>query len=419
MENNKPEINEYLGQFDDGTYRTGTIQPGKPSSALLAFLLAMVIFLGGICSALGIVNIHLLRQLAEANQETTPLSMDPENDNGFYPPQLEDPGHPEPSLPEHSTVELQVVDSPYYSHEKNSQGILTASQIYEANQHSMVTVQCMTHFGAVHEGVGVVLSRDGFLLVNYHVVESARRIYVTLSDGTIARAKLVGSDSFSDLAVLYIQAENLTPAVFSSNKTLQVADPSFAIGKLGDAPQILESTVFTASRILSTKSSHIQLIQTCRGGNTGPVFNAFGNMIGLQVGHISNFFESSDTIGTGLVIPTDYIQKIVSDLLQDGHVKGRPSLGFEVEDISKVYQQYWQLPVGLLLTQVEQSSNAAMTGLQEGDILLALAGKPITSRIDLYARLYDLQVGDTVTAVICRDNQKFTVKLTIEEHEAE
>ena len=94
-------------------------------------------------------------------------------------------------------------------------------------------------------------------------------------------------------------------------------------------------------------------------------------------------------------------------------------MGFEVEAISKVYQQYWQLPGGLLLTQVAESSNAALTGLQEGDILLALDGQPIASRTDLYARLYDLQVGDMVTAVICRNEQKFTVKLTIEEHEAE
>lgn len=419
MEKNKPEINEYMGQFDDGTYRTGTIRPGKPSSAVLTFLLVAVIFLGGFCSALGLVNIQLLKELADANRETTPISKDTLPLGHSYPQSLEDPGHPEPTLPQSYHVQLQVVDSPYFSQEKEDDRVLSAEEIYAANAQSLVQVQCITHFGAVHEGVGVVLSSDGFLMVNHHVVESARRIYVTLSDGTLARAKLVGSDSFSDLAVLYIQVQDLTPAVFSTNRALQVADPTFAVDSLQGGPRILQSTVFSSSRQLATNSSRIRVIQTCQGSNTGPVFDTFGNIMGFQVGHISKYFASADTIGTGLVIPTDTIKSIVRELLSSGHVKGRPSLGFEVEAISKVYQQYWQLPGGLLLTHVEESSNAALRGLQEGDILLALDGQPIADRTDLYARLYDLQVGDTVTAVICRDEQKFTVKLTIEEHEAE
>jgi serine protease Do len=419
MANNKPEIHEYTGQFDDGTYRTGTIRPGKSSSAVLAFLLVAVIFLGGFCSALGLVNIRLLKELANTNRETTPISKETLPWDHSYPQKLDDPGYPEPTLPESYHVQLQVVESPCFSLEKDDSRVLSAEEIYAANAQSLVQVQSVTHFGAVQNGVGIVLSADGFLMVNHHVVESARRIYVTLADGTLARAKLVGSDSFSDLAVLYIQAQDLKPAVFSSNRALQVADPSFAVDSLTDGPRILESTVFSSSRQLATKSSRIYVIQTCQGSNTGPVFDAFGNIMGFQVGHISKYFASSDTIGTGLVIPTDTISSIVRELLSSGHVKGRPSLGFEVEAISKVYQQYWQLPGGLLLTQVAESSNAALTGLQEGDILLALDGQPIASRTDLYARLYDLQVGDMVTAVICRNEQKFTVKLTIEENEAE
>ena len=416
MEKHKSEIYEYTVPADDGTYRTGAIRPAKRSSALLAVLLAAVIFLGGFCSALGLVNIRLLKELAAANQETTPLNKDTEPSLPTQPQHLEDPGYPEPQLPKNYNVQLKITDSPYYSQEKQPETAKTAQEILDANAKSIVQVQSVSHYGTVQTGVGVALSADGFLLVNHHVVESARRIYVTLFDGSLARAKLVGSDSFSDLAVLYIQAQNLTPAVFSSNRTLQVADPSFALEQLNQEPHFLESSIFTTSRILTTKSSKLQVIQTCQGGETGPVFDAFGHIMGFQVGHISNYFETADTIGTGLVIPTESIRQIVHDLLEKGHVHGRPSLGFEVEAISKIYQQYWQLPGGLLLTQVKESSNAASKGLQEGDILLALNGQPVSNRTDLYARLYDLQVGDTVTAVICRDEQKFTVKLTIEEN---
>lgn len=410
MAKHKPDIKEYMGQVDDSTYQTGAIHPPKRSSGLVAFLLATVIFLGGMCSALGILNIRLLQQLAQTEQDTTPLSMAPIPYASSIDTYLEELEEPEPQVPENSALQLQVVRSPYYSPDN---GVLTGEQIYDRNQDSLVQVQCLTHFGATQTGVGLVISSDGFILVNHHVVDAARRIFVTLSNGNMLRATVVGSDSFSDLAVLYVNAQDLTATVFSTNQTLQVTDPSFAIF---DGDHVVQSSIFSVSRTFVTKSSDLTLIQTCEGSDSGPVFDSFGHVIGFQVGHISQYFASADTKGTGLVVPTDAISRIVADLVRHGHVRGRPCLGIEVEAISKVYQQYWQLPVGLLLTNVEENSNAALCGLQEGDILIALDGKAISNRRDLYAALYNHRIGDAITAVICRDNQKFTVKLTIEDN---
>ncbi len=412
MAKHKSDTTEYMGEWDDGTYRTGAIQPPKRSSGLVAVLLVAVIFLGGICSALGVVNIQLLHRLSQSNQETTPLSMMPHIQlpvNSF----LEDLNDPEPQIPQNRALQLQIVQSPYYSAANHSAPVLTAQQIHARNEESLVQVQCLTHFGETLNGVGLVLSEDGFLLVNHHVVDAARRIIVTLSDGTMLRAALVGSDSFSDLAVLYVQAEGLTPAVFSNNKALQVADPSFAIAY---DHTMTQSSVFSVARTFAAKSNTLTLIQTCHGKSSGPVFDSFGHVMGFQTGAISQFFQNDDTTGTGLVVPTQAISQIVGELLRHGHVAGRPSIGIEVEAISKVYQQYWQLPVGLLLTGVTQDSDAAISGLEEGDILLALDGMPISKRSDLYTALYDHQIGDTIVAVVCRDNQKFTVQLTIEEN---
>ena len=414
MAKRNSEIKEYMGQWDDGTYQTGAIHPPKPSSGLVAFLLVTVIFLGGICSALGILNIRLLQQLSQMDRETTPLSLDSQPQLPTQNHYLEELEIPEPQVPEQRSVDLHILQSPYFS--PQNQSVLTAQQIYQRNESSMVQVQCLTHFGAVHSGVGLVLSEDGYILINNHVVDAAKRIFVTLSDGTLLRATLVGSDSFSDLAVLYIEATDLNIAIFSNNKALQVTDPSFAISSVGQTPHIFDSSVFSVARTLSTKSSSLTLIQTCQGGASGPVFDSFGNVMGFQTGHIQQFFGSADIKGTGLVIPTNTIRQIVSQLVQYGHVDGRPGLGIEVEPISKVYQQYWQLPDGLLLTGVRQSSNAALCGLEEGDILLALDGIPVRSRSDLYATLHNHSVGDVVIAVISRDGQKFTVKLTIEEN---
>ena len=419
MAKHKPDINEYIGEFDDGIYQTGTVRPPKPSSGLVAFLLVLVIFLGGMCSGLGIINVRLLQELSQVSRETTPLSKESlpnEPDLGNI---LEGLDIPAPQVPQATAVALQIVDSPYYSADAQVEGSLSAQQIFDNSQSSLVDVQCLTHFGAVQSGVGVVLSADGYLLINQHIVDGAKRIFVTLPDGRIVRAALVGSDSFSDLAVLYVDAQGLTPAVFGSNKTLQVTDPSFAV-MLGNGNRTIHSsTVFSVTRTFTNKSGSLNLIQTCTGGNAGPVFNSFGHVIGFQVGHISQYFASADTKGTGLVIPTGAIRQIVQTLVSHGSVSGRPSLGIEVEAISKVYQQYWQLPGGLLLTQVEQDSNAHSSGLQEGDILLALDGVPVSSRNDLYTILYNHHVGDTVIAVVSRDNQKFTVKLTIENNAAQ
>lgn len=412
MAKHKTEGIEYMGEWDDGTYQTGAIQPPKHSSGLVAVLLMAVIFLGSLCSMMGILNVRLLHKLSQMDQETTPLSMAPH----FQPPVnnfLEDLDEPEPQIPSNRSVKLQIVQSPYYATHNQSGNVLNAQQIYDRNLGSMVKVQCLNHFGDTLTGVGLVMTSDGYILSNHHTVDAARRIFVTLSDGTTLRAALVGSDSFSDLAVLYVQAEGLTPAVFSNNKTLQVTDPSFAISA---DQSITQSSVFSVSRLFAAKSNTISLIQTCHGGTSGPVFDSFGNVMGFQTNAISQFFRAEDTVGTGLVVPTQVINQIVSELVRHGHVTGRPRLGIQVEAISKVYQQYWQLPVGLLLTGVEQNSNAALSGLEEGDILLALDGMPISKRSDLYAALYDHNVGDTIVAVVCRDNQKFTVQLTIEDH---
>lgn len=410
MAKRKPDTSEYIPEWDDGTYQTGAIHPPKPSSGLVAFLLVTVIFLGGICSALGIVNIRLLQQLMEATRETTPVAVDTRVELLPTNNPLEDLETPEPTLPENATLQLQTVQSPYFAEKAHT---MTGQQIYDANAKSLVDVLCLTHFSETESGIGLVLSSNGFILTNSHVVEAAKRIFVTTADGATYRAVLVGSDSFSDLAVLYIDAKDLTPAHFSTNATLQVAEPTFAI----EADRnIRESTVFSAGRTFSSKTHSVTLIQTCAGSETGPVFNSFGYVIGFQVGNIAHYFSSSSTKGTGLVIPTATINRIVQTLVCDGLVSGRPCLGVQVEEISKIYQQYWQLPGGLLLTEVEEDSNAAACGLREGDILLALDGQPVRSSRDMYAALYNLQVGDTVVAVICRDDQQFTVKLTIEDN---
>lgn len=413
MAKNKPETTEFLPEWDDGTYQTGAIKEPRGSSGLVAFLLLVVIFLGGVCSVLGILNIRLLAQLAEKPGETVPMASDTHMAQVDSDSILDQLGEPVPEVPQNGAVKLHIVDSPYYSPDASGPD---GQLIYAQKQRSLVEVQCLTHFNSTEIGIGLVLSADGYILTNSHVVDAAKRIFVTLSDGTMLRAALVGRDNFSDLAVLYIDRQDLVPASFSSNRNLQVSEPTLAF-EVGREPlTIRSSNIYSTNRLFSTRSGSIRLIQTCSGGTTGPVFDSFGNVIGFQVSIIADYFTSADTVGVGLVVPTDRIQQIIQQLLDKGYMDGQPSLGMEVEAITKLYQQYWQLPSGLLLTGVEENSNAAAQGLEEGDILVALDSVPVQTRSDLYAILYNHSIGDEVIAVVCRDEQQFTVTLTIEDN---
>ena len=412
MAKNKPETNGAFPEWEEGTYQTGAFKEPRGSSGLVAVLLLMVIFLGGLCSVMGIVNIRLLAQLTSDRNETVPLDKEIHSSIVGSDSILDRLDVPLPQVPQRPQVQLQIINH----NSASTPDSLSAQQIHQQNTRSLVEVQCLTHLNSTESGIGLVLSADGFILTNSHVVDTAKRIFVTLSDGTMLRAALVGRDNFSDLAVLYVDRQDLTPAIFSSNRNLQVGQVTYAF-ETGDEPIVIrESSIFSTGRTFSTKSGSIRLLQTCAGGTTGPVFDGFGYVIGFQVGAISDYFTNADVKGMGMLVPTSGIRQILDKLLQEGFVSGQPHLGLEVEAISKLYQQYWQLPGGLLLTGVSGNSDAALKGLVEGDILLALDGKPVQNRSDLYAVLYNHQAGDSLIAVISRDGQQFTVTLTIEEN---
>ena len=148
-------------------------------------------------------------------------------------------------------------------------------------------------------------------------------------------------------------------------------------------------------------------------GITGPVFDSQGRIVAMQVSRILRYFSQASTAGVS--IPAETVQEVVAQLMADGCIAGRPDLGFQVETISRLYQHYWDLPGGLLVTILDETCSASASGLLDGDILLALDGVVLSSRADLYATLYNAQVGDQLTAAVFRDGKKFTLTLTVQE----
>lgn len=411
------EIESGQGQ-DKGTYQTGSVKPPAGSSTLVALLLAAIVLLVGLFSAMGMINVHLLRQMLQQPDSTLPMSKDPLPVPTGDPSNLHDNNDPIPSIPSNQSVEMNLEPAPDYSSLPEATRLKTAQQIYEKNAASLVQVHSLTHLSSSQTGVGVVLTQDGYILTNAHIVDSASRVVVQLANGQMVRAALVGSDPFTDMAVLYVNRRDLTPAQFCNSENLQVSEPTFAIEQLGSdsaEPNFRVSSIFGMDRLQSNNRDSLPLVQTFHGAEQGPVFNSLGQIIGMQAGRIASYFHPDDVQGLGLVIPSDVIREVVLQLTRQGSIPGRPHLGMEVETISPLYQNYWDLPGGLMLTHIHPGGTAQQQGLRPGDILLALDGRSITDREDLYRLLYSKKLGDEVIAVIYRQNRKFTVTLTIDE----
>ena len=413
MAKRKPETMD-IPQWDTGTYRTGSTTPPKRVSGPLTVLLLLVIFLGGLVSGLGLVNFRLLKQLSpqpgasvDASQAdfTMPLA-----DDSIFSTHHD----PAPAIPKNRSVRLRMEDSPYYTNNASGQALENGQAVYEYNRNSLVEIYSLTFSHSTHSGVGVILSSDGYLLTNAHLVEAAKQIVVALPDGRLLPASVVGSDNLTDMAVLYVDARDLTPATFGTSKTLQVADPIYTVSLQENARSSMrmhEDSLFFVSRKFSTDHYSLNLLQTCRHSESGPMFNSFGHIVGLCVSHVSLYFKESDNLG--MVLGSNSMQNIIDQLVEKGHVSGRPDLGFAVESVSKLFQHYWDLPGGLMVSGIEADSQPARQGLRNGDILLALNGKPLQTRDDLYTVLYSCSIDQEVTAVIFRDGIKTTVTLTV------
>ena len=171
--------------------------------------------------------------------------------------------------------------------------------------------------------------------------------------------------------------------------------------------------MFYVSRKFSTDHYAVNLLQTCHHSSSGPLFNSFGHVVGLCVSHTAQYFREPNSLG--MALGSNSMQAIIDQLVQQGYVSGRPQLGFSVEPVSKLFQHYWNLPGGLLVSGVQQDSEAAASGLCNGDILLALNGEPLNTRDDLYTVLYSCHIGQEIIAVVFRDGIKTTVNITVEE----
>ena len=421
-------MNEYKNQRSDpwepGKYETGRTRPPKSRNGLIAILLVVVIFLSGLVSFLGVLNVRLFAQLqAMPKEEQEPVSFISETeeptDNVF----LQDPTAPLAEQdPDQSVYSDTFILNPSPSSVPNvpQQEGMSLQDIYEKSIGSVVSISCSGHSSST--GTGVVLTSSGYVITNAHVVEQARSISVILSDERQFPATLVGSDAVSDLAVLHIEADSLIPAQFGDSTALRVGDSVVAIGDpLGIELRgtMTNGIVSAINRDLNTGGRTLTLIQTnaaLNSGNSGgPLINCYGQVIGINTLKMGVFTSESGTEGLGFAIPSTTVKEIADQLISQGYVSGRPALGISGESVSNFYQYYYRLPSGLYITGLDPESDAAKKGLQEGDILISVGDTRIYSAEDLSTAISGCDVGDTIRVVIFRSGRQYSADIVLHE----
>lgn len=399
--------------WDDGVYGTGSTQPPKSHRALLALLLVIIIFLGGIATALSILNIRLFQELhRKENALTVAYAVQS---------QTEAEAETDPTLAETYPREKTTVDLQQTPDGDSREGEMSLQEIYETNIPAVVSISAATGSGS-STGTGVVLSANGYLVTNYHVIRQALAINVTLTDERELRATLVGEDPVSDLAVLRVDAEDLTPAQFGDSDGVRVGDSVVAIGDpLGVELRgtMTDGIVSAISRDVQVDGRVMNLIQTnaaLNSGNSGgPLINRFGQVIGINTMKIGTFADSSGVEGLGFAIPSASVKEIVNQLLSQGYVSGRPWLGIEVESFSTFYQRFYRVPKGVYVTDVQAGSPAEAADLRIGDIILAADGSAVTDMDALNTQLYTHAPGDSMTFSVYRNGRQGEVTVTLEE----
>ena len=418
MDNEKWTTEDRPEPLKENFYQTGSTQPPKSRQGLIAFLLVAVIFLGSIASVLSLLNIRLFKKLNSESpddasfrfsQEETPPSTPEQSDTNTTPSST------------YSDVTIQLHQAPQSVENIPQEGGLSLQDIYSKNIASVVSVTCVSDSGG-STGSGVILSADGHIVTNSHVIDKARSVQVLFNDGTTRPAQVVGADAFSDLAVLYVEATGLSPAEFGNDQSLRVGDSVVAIGDpLGIELRgtMTNGIVSAINRDIQTQGRTMTLIQTnaaLNAGNSGgPLLNCYGQVVGINTMKIGDNMSVAGVEGLGFAIPSTTVKEVVDQLLAQGFVSGRPSLGLSVQEISSFDQLYYRIPQGLYITEVVQDSDAAVKGLMPGDILLRFDDQPVTNVDALQQLLYAHNAQDTVPIVIYRNGKQYALRLTLQE----
>ncbi len=276
------------------------------------------------------------------------------------------------------------------------------------------------------EGSGIIISSDGYIMTNYHVVSYAdpkkgaknTTLTVYLPDKRQAKATFIGGDEDNDLAVIKINLTNLPVAELGSSSQVEVGDTAVAIGNplgMEFAGSVTVGVISALNRQVDTGNGPMDLFQTDAainpGNSGGALVNSKGQVIGINSAKISE----SGVEGLGFAIPIDTAKPIVEQLKTYGYVKGKPLMGISTQEVPEQYSQMYGIPVGLYVVEVTPGGAAENAGIKAKDIIIKVDGKKVKTNADIDAIKKLHKAGDTVDVVVSRSGQQVTLKLTFTE----
>lgn len=296
---------------------------------------------------------------------------------------------------------------------------LTQNSVVEIRTESVTNSLFLRQFVTEGAGSGVIISEDGYIVTNNHVIENARSILVALHDGTTYEAQLVATDSKMDVGVIKIEASGLTPAILGDSDSLSVGEPVVAVGNpLGQLGGTVTNGIVSAlDREIILNNEHRNLLQTNAainpGNSGGGLFNADGELIGIVVAKSSG----EDVEGLGFAIPINDAKPIIEDLIAQGYVGGRVSLGITALDLTtpQLAAQYGFKTPGVYVQSVIENSSAANGGLQPGDCFVSINDTAIEAISDITSILNESSVGDQLMITVKRDGKIVELTLTLQE----
>ena len=320
---------------------------------------------------------------------------------------------------ENSVIQISKIDT---------EKLMTPAEVYALNVNSTVgiTTSITTNFWGYQttsaaSGSGFIISDDGYIITNHHVIEDSDAITVSLYDGTTYDATLIGYDESNDIAVLKVDAQNLTPVILGDSDNLNVGDSVVAIGNpLGELTFTLTSGAVSAKDRQITMSTGVtmNLLQTdCAinsGNSGGALFNLYGEVIGITNAKYSSSSSSEASIDNiGFAIPLNEVRNIITSIIEKGYIS-KPYIGVSVTDVSSETQSYG-LPKGAAVKSITENSPAQEGGLLVNDIITQANGTAISGSSDLVRIVGDCAVGDTLTLSVYRQGQTLELTLTVGE----
>ena len=330
----------------------------------------------------------------------------------------------------------------------NNDQPMTPEQLYAANLASCVGITVSTTtvniFGqtstSAASGSGFVLTQDGYIVTNYHVIEDAVNdssvsIEVSFANGDKYTATLVGGEQDNDVAVLKIDATGLQPVTLGDSDQLVVGEAVYTIGNpLGELTYTLTDGIVSAlDRLITTTGTDpdtnqeiaitLNVLQTnCAinpGNSGGPLFDSYGNVVGIVSAKYTQSTSGVSAEGLGFALPINDVKQILSDLIEHGYVTGKPYLGIQVQNVPEAAQRYG-ISAGAEVIYVAEGSCAQTAGLQVNDIIISIDDTAIDSISALTAALStNYKAGDTVTLTVIRDQQEVQLTVTLDEQNAQ